>query len=283
MSEMDQEQILDLKCHFYENGWFKMQLPNSEPALAARAGLLGELRNLTGDDSITLESYHETAENDADHTEMQLQLAKYFREQRFGPSIVEGQLSFFQQFIGPDLQVQQEPYLRITRPQKPNDNIDFHRDTFYGSSAFELSVWVPFVDLPIESTLSVISGSNVRPDSDFPTTTEVNPNPAIVKGSDIHKLGFPYATKKIVSARLSGLKPVPVRLGEAIIFTVATIHGSSINSGDRTRWSTDVRVSNIMAPIDLSGLPDYYEPLCVSVVTERALAYKDANTQAIDE
>ena len=275
---MKSEEFVRLKRHFYQNGWIVIELPNKEPVQVARSGLISELRQLTGNSTIRLENYHVIADENSVHTGLQVQLTEFFRARHMGQDIIEGQLDFFQQFMGPDLRVQREPHLRITRPGKPQDNIDYHRDTFYGASAFEVSVVVPFVDLSAESSLSVLSGSHVRPDSDLPTTQNPNPNPAITKGSPMHRLGFPYAPKKIEPASLVGLHPVPLKFGEALIFTIATVHGSDENRGDGSRWSTDVRVVNALAPVELSARPNYYEPLSLSVVTDRAYAHAEANT-----
>jgi hypothetical protein len=40
---------------------------------------------------------------------------------------------------------------------------------------------------------------------------------------------------------------------------------------------TDIRVMTSLAPVDLSARPDYYEPLCRSVVTDSAYAYLQVN------
>ena len=75
------------------------------------------------------------------------------------------------------------------------------------------------------------------------------------------------------SVCLEDLEPIPLKLGEVLIFTLATVHGSEENRGHISRWSSDIRVMNALAPVDLSSRPDYYEKLSRSVVTELAQSY----------
>ena len=63
-------------------------------------------------------------------------------------------------------------------------------------------------------------------------------------------------------------------MGQALVFSLATVHGSTHNGGTTTRWSTDIRMVNALAPVDLSGRPDYYEVLSSSVVSDRARAFE---------
>ena len=73
------------------------------------------------------------------------------------------------------------------------------------------------------------------------------------------------------------MRPVPMRVGQLLIFSLSLVHGSAQNTGKTTRWSSDVRVVNALAEVDLSARPDYYEPLCRSAVSSGAQAYFDAN------
>jgi len=266
----------ELKRHFYEHGWIVVKLPNPEPVYAARTALLTELRRLTSNEKITLEEYHQFIEDDSTHTDLQFQLTQLFWNQRWSTKIISAQLNFFQAFLGQDINIQSKPHLRITRPRKPQDNIGYHRDTYYGCSPFELSVLVPYVDVPKESSLSVLSGSHIRPESDFPTTQIENPE--VNKGSVRHQLGFLYAPKIIDPSRTVNMQPVPLALGEALIFSLATVHGSIENRGQVSRWSSDIRVVNALAPLNPSLKPGYYEKLSSSVVTDLANLYNQAQS-----
>lgn len=274
MTSLMDRAIARYESHYFEHGWVLVTLPRPEVIDDVRAVLLRELRAVSGVSDITLERYHEIADADDIHHEYQIKLTEIFRQNRYAHYVLAAQDDFFRPFLGPDLLVQVNPYLRMARPGKPQDNIGYHRDTFYGASPYELSVWIPYVDLPAASSLSVLSGSHIRPESDFPVTQTVSAE--VKKGSDLHKIGFPYAPKVMDANPLAKIQAVPVKAGEALIFSLATVHGSTLNAGSIARWSTDIRVVNALAPVDLSKRPDYYEPLSSSVVSDRARAYETA-------
>lgn len=263
--------LIQIENHLKKYGWVVVTLPNPESVFAARTALLEALIELTGENDLSLETYHEFAKNDLQHTELQIQLTQFFRSQRWGPKIIKEQVGFLNNLLGRDINVQSQPYLRITRPNKPQDNIGYHRDTFYGGSPFELSILIPYVDVSVESALSVLSGSHLQPDSDFPTTQIQSED--VTKGSAKHQLGFLYAPKLIDPSRTVDMQPIPLKLGEALIFNLATVHGSIENKGICSRWSSDIRVVNALAPVDLSMRPTYYEKLSRSAITEIAEIY----------
>lgn len=274
MTSLMDRAIARYESHYFEHGWVLVQLPRPEVIQEVRGVLQDALRTLSRISDMTLERYHEIADDDAVHHEYQIKLTELFRTNRYAYRVLAAQDDFFRPFLGPDLLVQVNPYLRMARPGKLQDNIGYHRDTFYGASPYELSVWIPYVDLPAESSLSVLSGSHTRPESDFPVTQTQSAE--VTKGSELHKIGFPYAPKVMDADPLTNMQAVPVKAGEALIFSLATVHGSVLNAGPTARWSTDIRVVNALAPVDLSGRPDYYESLSSSVVSDRARAYEIA-------
>jgi len=257
---------------FETQGWIVLDLPDKNPIFKARDLLQKELNSLTSK-TIPLEEYHNLAENDEYHTDMQYKLTAFFRQERFAYKIISAQVDFFKKFIGNDLFVQKNPYLRMTRPLKPQDNIGYHRDTFYGGSPYELSVLVPFVELNEKNSLSVMNGSHTLSEKLFPTDRIENPDKSVVKGSQKHQMGFLYAPKLMDPAVREKMKPIPLKLGQVLIFSLSTVHGSIVNESNRTRWSSDMRVLNALAPVDLSARPEYYEPLCFSPVTRSAQKY----------
>lgn len=262
--------------HFIQHGWAVIDFPNPAPVFLAREALQKQLDLLLGK-HCPLEEYHKIAEEDQMHTDFQIKLTHFFRQQRFGPEIIKAQIELFQKMIGQDLLVQSNPYLRMNRPGKPQDNIGYHRDTFYGGSPYEISVLIPFVNLEKESSLSVMSGSHIYPESNFPTVKVDNPDTQVTKGSAKHQLGFLYAPKLMDPSIEKNMKPIPLKLGQALIFSLSTVHGSVVNSGRFTRWSIDTRVLNALAPVDLSARPDYYETLHTSPITHCAKKYFEAN------
>lgn len=265
-----------LKQHFRQKGWFVLDFPDPKPVWETRHFLESELEKVLGK-RVALEEYHSHVNSDQEHTALQLKLTQAFRERQWGPTILARQRVFFTELLGPNLFIQANPYLRMTRPHKPQDNIGFHRDTFYGGSPFELSVFVPFVDLPSESSLSVLSGSHIHSEERYPTTQLENPDTAVRKGTPKHQLGFLYAPKVMDPSIEGQMEPIPLKVGQALVFSLSTVHGSRLNAGAISRWSSDMRVMDALAPVDLSARPDYYKPLSYSVVTECAKKYFYAN------
>ena len=91
-------------------------------------------------------------------------------------------------------------------------------------------------------------------------------------GSPKHRLGFPYAPQVLDPEVAGRAEPVPLRVGQALLMSLGLVHGQTVNEGTTTRFSTDVRVVNSLAPVEFSrGVrDDYYEALCSSPVTEQA-------------
>jgi sporadic carbohydrate cluster 2OG-Fe(II) oxygenase len=264
--------------HFEEHGWTILDLKDIQKVNKTRLLLLEKLKELIPQ-STTLENYHELSLSDEEHTKIQFLMTEFFRVNRFAQDIITSQTDFFSELVGKDLMVQAKPYLRMTRPNRPQDNIGYHRDTFYGGSPFEVSVLIPFVDLPKESSLGVMSGTHVLPESMFPTKQIISEDPMVTKGSDKHKLGFLYAPKIMDSSIGKEMQFIPLNIGQALVFSLATVHGSVINQGNVTRWSTDIRVVNQLAPVDLTNRPDYYEPNAFNncPLTYAAKTYLKAN------
>ena len=271
---IDPAELPALGKHFIEQGWVRVAMPDPAPALAARDAMLALLRRQLSPNLATIADSHLfIGDDETKHTSLQQQLTELFWHERFGQRIVAAQADFFTRFVGLDLHVQKYPYVRMARPGLRQDNIGVHRDTQYGASPYELSVWIPYGDLDAGGGLKVLSGSHLVPEAAF--EFEQRPDPVVTKGSQKHKLGFPYAPRALKGDVESRMQPVPIRLGEMLIFSLSLVHGQSINAGAGTRLSTDIRLVNSLAPIEWqrSVHADYYEPLCQSPVTAQAKRY----------
>ncbi len=169
------------------------------------------------------------------------------------------------------------------RPGKAQDAAPLHRDTYYGASPFEVSVVVPFTEMEPGAAIRVISGSHTAPDSAYPYTQAVSPDVQI--RSPKHELGYPYAPRLLAPALMDSAEPVPLSVGRALIFPLQLVHGGDTNTSQRTRFSTDIRLANSLAPVQWSrGVrEEYFVPLCTSVVTRSAEAYLAANAGASRE
>lgn len=261
---------------FAKNGFAVIDFINPQIIYEVRKDLLAHLRDLTKNSDVTLEKYHELILTDEEHTDLQYKLTQFYREKKFSRRLFEDNQILFETYLGRDLNIQADPYLRLTRPQKHQDNIGYHRDTFYGGSPFELSALITFVDLTEGNSLKLLPGSHLRPESDFPFDHVTNPDATIVKGSKKHQLGFLYAPKVLKGIKEDEMLAVPIKVGQFLTFSLATLHGSVVNNSNVSRWSTDTRICNAFAPVDLSARPTYYESLCRSVVTRASMAYFEA-------
>jgi hypothetical protein len=240
------DQSLDALCDSYRTqGWCRVTLPDPAPLHNVRDALEMRLRELTGNPAAALATYH-TFVSDDDHPRIQWELVNFFWDNDFCVQIGRGQIDFFRAFIGPDLHIQSRPYLRIARPGREDDNIGFHRDTFYGQSPYEVAVHVPLLDLDAESCLKFLPGSHIAPESAFQVVDLGDA--AWGRGSQKHEMGFPYAPKAI-GGDLSTLVPRPLAFGQVMVFTPAMVHGQDINRGTATRFSFDFRVVNSFAPV----------------------------------
>jgi hypothetical protein len=260
-----------------ERGWIAMGLPDPTPVFAVRDRLLARLRSESLPALSRLDDYHTLVTDDERHIAILHDLATFYGDQRLGRSIIEANVDLFRRLVGADLHVQRHPYLRAVRPGRVKDAAPIHRDTYYGASPYEVSVLVPFTDVEAAGAMRVISGSHLAPDRDYPF--EQRQSEDVTIRSPKHQLGFPYAPKLLDPALLQRAEPVPLQVGQALIFGLSLIHGGGINTGERTRFSSDIRVANSLAPVEWSRgvAANYFEPLCASVITRSAQSYLAAN------
>lgn len=163
--------------------------------------------------------------------------------------------------------IQSNLYLRATRPSNSSvrENVGWHRESFYGPNMQEsINFWVPVANVSSENAIRYVADSHLIPDSEIETVSEADPS--VARFSAGHKIGLPYAPKKIVSGvDLDVHHPFVVLPGEAAIFAGALIHGAAENHSDRIRFSVDFR---LLAAESLTETKEhfasgksYFEPL----------------------
>jgi len=260
-----------------ERGWVIVDLPDPSPVLRARERLLTRLRDTALPGLRCLDDYHWLVDDDERHIEILHGLMVFYWQAELGRAIIASNLDLFRHLVGLDLDIQRCPYLRAVRPGKPRDAALLRRDTYDGASAHEVSVLVPLTDMGAEGVLSVISGSHVSPDSAYPYVQQVSPDVTI--RSSKHQLGFPYAPRLLDPALVERAEPVPLTVGQALVFGLSLVHGHGVNAGARTRFSTDIRIVNslVSMPRKHGVHDDYYMPLCSSAVSVSAQRYLAAN------
>jgi sporadic carbohydrate cluster 2OG-Fe(II) oxygenase len=228
---------------------------------------------------IPLSSYHLHCKSDEEHRELHFQLTKLIRKSGLHHEIMTENLAHFQELVGGDIDIQVEPYLRISRPNIFEDNIGMHRDTFYGNTAYEISCVVPLVDFEPGCGVHVLPKSYLLGAIDY----EPKAHPEIKKGSKQNAIGFLYSTKKIKNLDMSNLYDPMLKKGDYLMFSLCMIHGQEVNSSNITRWSIDFRFKNSFAPINTNLKSDYYKTFSSSPATDIAKQYYQGNSNEISE
>lgn len=168
----------------------------------------------------------------------------------------------FVPLLGPDVDIQTGLYLRISRPHTEGDLIDWHRDTFYGNTPWELNFWFPVFPLQPNAGLIVVEGSHLLPVDNVRYIEEKNEfRKKVTKGSIASELGFQYAPKSdetIDNLDQSKVRLLTPNVGQAIFFFGHIVHRAQ-NFSNKTRVSIDVRVKHMLAPTTTKS--GYYQPL----------------------
>lgn len=184
----------------------------------------------------------------ADLTAEQVRGSKHLHGLTEWREILTDNVHVLREVVGEDLLYQREPYLRIARPGRPEDQVGIHRDTHYGASPHEWVLWVPLTNATNGAELRIMPNSHRLPEEALPWTQFHSPD--CPRGSDKHWLGFRYAPKRMAPDVEAMALPVPCRVGEAILFNSACVHGQIANDAPWTRVSIDIRVVDAKAPIE---------------------------------
>ncbi|OGT25440.1 MAG: hypothetical protein A3I77_03875 [Gammaproteobacteria bacterium RIFCSPLOWO2_02_FULL_42_14] len=183
-------------------------------------------------------------------------------ERQLVKNLLLDNIEYFVALFGPDIDIQSDVYLRISRPNQEDDFIDWHRDTFYGNSHWELNFWFPIFPLETGAGLMVVKDSHLVPADNISLTEEKNLfRKKVTKGSLANELGFLYAPKS--DDTMSKLDQTKIKLltpdvGQAIIFFAHHIHRAQ-NFSHKTRISIDLRIKSMLAPTNTR--PGYYQSL----------------------
>ena len=274
--------IAELEATFVERGWVVVDLARGDVVAESRGALLAHLQTSGLPELERLEDYHEHVDDDR-HEATWYELATWYWASGLSRRTIDAELPFLRRFVGLDLHVQRYPYLRIARPAQPGDVTGIHRDTYYGASPYEVSIVVPFTELDADSALRVVSGSHLEAAEQYPATRVESET--VKSGSPRHQLGFPYAPQLLDPEVATRAEPVPLQVGQALLMSLGLVHGQVENTSATTRFTTDVRVVNSLAPVAFGrGVrADYYEPLCSSPVTEQARRHLERSDAARDD
>lgn len=218
-----------------------------------------EVKSIFGFDPTEL---HQKNLNDQERLGINKNAQDIITQKELVKSLLIANADCFTMLLGPDVDIQSSIYLRISRPDTENDMIDWHRDTFYGNSHWEINFWFPVFPLEEGAGLLVLEGSHLQPSTNIHMIEEKNLfRKQVTKGSIASELGFQYAPKSddvIANLDSSKVKLLSPKIGQAIFFFSHLAHRPQ-NTSDKTRLSIDVRIKNMFAPTN--SKPGYYQPL----------------------
>ena len=104
-----------------------------------------------------------------------------------------------------------------------------------------INCWTPVQGVTEDNTLRYVPERHLIPDEKIGVSKEVSGSTE--RFSAVHKLGFQYAPKKIVSGvDLSNASKLIVGDVESALFSGNLIHGAAVNKAKSIRCSIDVRL-----------------------------------------
>jgi len=157
------------------------------------------------------------------------------------------------ELIGPDVLIQKSINLVIQCPGDSQTS-EPHRD-FPANSAFELVLWVPFVDCPIGRSLYVCSAKK-----SFEIAGKLNSG----KFNDLDRFRDDV---------LQSSEEVPVMYGEALLFMAPLFHGSEINRTDSTRITCNLRLKSLFTPHGMKSPYSFWDTYSTSPFTDMAIDF----------
>jgi len=243
-----------------ENGYGIIHFKNIAPLL--------EIQNIiTSQFPCVPTDFHQESFDD----EKRLLLVKNTRDEITKSNLIKtllgSNIDEFIKLFGPDIDVQSEAYLRVSRPNFEKDFIDWHRDTFYGNSYWELNFWFPIFPLREGAGLMIIQGSHLEAATNVHSIVDENNfRSKVTKGSLANELGYLYAPKTddtIEKCDPSRIKMLTPELGQGVLFFTHAAHRAH-NSSESTRITMDLRIRNMLSPTNTKE--GYFQPLTRGVV-----------------
>jgi phytanoyl-CoA hydroxylase len=151
----------------------------------------------------------------------------------FGPELHalihhSGIVNALEPHLGPHISFNGDYHLRPKMPDSELTAFPLHQDSqYYGKlsqHAHIITVWIPLVDVDeVNGCLYLIPGSNSW--ELIGSARDKNQN--MRSFEDVEARGTPV--------------PVPMKLGDILLFSNMTFHGSKVNRREDVRWSIDIR------------------------------------------
>jgi hypothetical protein len=258
----------EIEAKLWRDGWAVVTLEDQSVLAEARDSLLALTRELVGRNNLTLERYHEFVDDDDRHHDIHIAVTDFARRNEYAKRIVLSNLDFFKSILGPDIAMTVPNQWRICRPEKPQDNVGFHRDTDVGHTPFEFNLWLPLVD----TSFGCMSGSHLLKHDEIDRVQITHS--AVQPGDALNNIGYFYAPWRVDPEKLDVID-VEMGFGELLVFFSPLLHGQEINHRDNTRWSIDFVIANALAPIDWEhhGGDPKYQLISQSQITQVASVF----------
>lgn len=238
----------------------------------------------------TLENLHDFLSED-EFTELHFSLNKLLHENQLLYPVFLNEEHSIKALFGNDVDLQSYPHLRISRPNIKEDNVGLHRDIEYGASIHEFSLWIPLHDIRKGSGMKIYPNSITAGYKGFSLEKK---DTNFELGSKKNYSGFPYALNNVTlseSQRANLIEP-NIFFGQVLLIPLLSVHGSEINSSEKTRWSIDIRVCSPYATDPRSTLEKrrveivntnfrvssypYYRPLFRGLISKMIARFKDS-------
>ncbi|MEM7133553.1 MAG: phytanoyl-CoA dioxygenase family protein [Chloroflexota bacterium] len=131
-------------------------------------------------------------------------------------------------YLGSQISFNGDYHLRPKMPESEATAFPLHQDSqYYGKltqHAHIITVWIPLVDVDeTNGCIYIIPGSNHW--ELIGSARDENQN--MRSFEDVEERGTPI--------------PLPMKVGDILLFSNMTFHGSKVNRTDRVRWSVDIR------------------------------------------
>ena len=221
------------------------------------------------------EDWHLKKATEKEHFALVRSVTEAIQESGLVARLLRNNFDKFTHLLGPDIDMQTAPHVRISRPGQSSDFVAWHRDTFYGNSPWEMNVWFPIFELKKGAGLMIVAGSHRMPSREIETVDQdYGLEQAVKKGSVINRLGYPHTPKRdrvIATLKPSQVAVVRPRVGQAVIFFGCSAHKAA-NESSSTRVTVDLRVKNTHAPTNTK--PGYYVPLHRGVLAETVAKFE---------
>lgn len=217
------------------------------------------------------EEWHAMEKSQGEHVAFVKHISDQLAQKRLVEELVRKNADLLSPILGPDIDIQREAHLRVSRPVRESDLVDWHRDTFYGNSPWEMNLWFPVFPLREGAGLVLIQGSHVQPSRNVRDAIDADPfRKSVTKLSTANQIGYVYAPKTddtISAMGSSGIRLLAPQVGKAILFFGCAAHRAQ-NRSDSTRISIDVRLRNSHTSTNTRS--GYYVELCRGVISRCA-------------